>query len=159
MEILINQVKENLEPDLGSAEQEWLLLTALLEGNDQYRYGIFKWVFTEHQGYTRTRAWSGREVFKVNSEEGWSVIDHLILSKNPDDRETAMITIKIFEDPRVPLIIKPLLHDPWPYIQFEAADILKDTYPEEVKSVLHALQHHSEKWVRDAADAMLEDIT
>ena len=158
MEDLIERVRKNLEPDLGSAEQEWELLTDLLKGTTTYRYDIFKWVFIEHQGYTRTRAWAGREVFQANAEEGWKAISHLLSSKDPDDRETALMTIKTFNDPRVPLIIKPLLYDPWPYIQFAAAEILKDIYPEEVKSVMQALQTHEEQWVRDSAEAMLKDM-
>lgn len=158
MSNVIEQFRDRTSSDLGSAEQEWEVLLDLLKKTEKDREEVLLWVFTSYKGYNRTRFWAGQEIVNNNITEGWVILEELVASADPDDRDVALMILKTLNDDRVPLIVKSLLFDTWPYLRFDAAEYLKDIYPAEVKSTLELLLSHSEKWVRDSAQTILGTI-
>lgn len=151
MSDILEEVKKRLLCDFGNPEHEWQALLNLLERAGTHTSAVLRWIFAEYKGYTKTRARAGLEFVKGNPIEGWLILEHLIASDDPDDRDTALTVLVMSGDSRAPQLAKALLKDTWPYLQFDAADFLKEIYPTEVNAALQSLLHHDEEWVRDEA--------
>lgn len=120
---------------------------------------VLKWIFVEHKGYVEPRARAGLKFVQRNPVEGLTVIEQLIGSSDPDDRDAAVTVLERYGQASVFHLAKPLLIDRYPYLRFEAIELLGDIYPEEVKASLRELaEHETEKWVREAAQNQLRKM-
>lgn len=98
---------------------------------------------------------AGAELLKTNQHLAWNILESMIISSDPDDRDTALELLIQSNHPRSHELAKPLLEDQYPYLQFDAADFLQSVYPCEVRSMLKTLMGHDTVWVRQAAQERL----
>jgi hypothetical protein len=87
--------------------------------------------------------------------QGWFILETLINSRNPDDRDTGLTVLGRSGNADKYYLAKPILNDPYPYLQFDAVELLQKIYPEEVKSILWSLATHETVWVRENAQKLL----
>ncbi len=154
MDNIFEAVKEELKRDEGFPET-WQTLSALVDKAGPQIELILKWIFTEYKGYTYTRARAGIRYYTNAPSDAWPVIEQLVLSSDPDDRDTALEVLKMSGDPRALDLAKLLLKDPYPYLQLDAADYLRALYPDEVAVVLRDLLNHKDKRTRETAKNLL----
>lgn len=148
-----------ITPDYGRIEIEWAAVLKVLEQSPTQAAALFEWAFAKYkEGYTDTRVQAGRQVLKDNPQRGWLILEQLIVSDNPDDRDTALTLLAESGDPRAYPLVKPLLQDPWPYLQLDAAGFLKDIYSDEVVIALQNLLDHGSVWVGEAAQLLLQEM-
>ncbi|PKO11976.1 MAG: hypothetical protein CVU39_26650 [Chloroflexi bacterium HGW-Chloroflexi-10] len=137
------------------AEQD--TLEALLEMSGGQRMELLKWVMKDKKnGFLAPRKQAGLEFVKNAPDEGWGILEQLIRSDNPDDRETACEILEEFRDPKSYQLIKMLLDDEYPSLQFDACDFLSDIFSQDVIRTLTGLTQHENKIVREAAEKRLE---
>jgi hypothetical protein len=158
MSDLLEEAKQLLEREPRFGENQWQMLAKLLKKAGDQANDILKWVFTEHAGYTAIRAQAGIEFLRRNPVEGWLFLERLIMSNDPDDRDTALTVLAMSDDPRAPELAKPLLRDNWPYLRLDAAGFLKEVYPAEVATALANLLDHQDEWVRNEARKRLTQM-
>jgi hypothetical protein len=143
--------------DDGLGNREWATLLQVLNEHPDKVADLYAWMLSNHKGYVEPRVRAGQELHKIDPEWLRSALEVLIQSSDPDDRDTAVLLSIEFRDLQVFALAKPLLHDPYPYLQFEAVELLKDVYPNDVLVALRGLLNHEEKWAREEAQKLLTD--
>ncbi len=152
----LEEAKQLLKQEPRLDEDQWQVLEKLLMRAGDQTDSILRWVFADHTGYTEVRVRAGLEFFKRNPAEGWSILEYLVTSDDADNRDTALGVLVASEDPRAPQLARSLLTDPWPYLQFDAANFLEKIYRADVVAALQALLKSSEEeWIRDEAQKRL----
>lgn len=135
------------------ADEELHLLEQYLAQAGAEKLPLVQWVYQEGTGFVDPRAKAGMMFFEEDPETFWNVTERLIHSAKPDDRDTAITTLQDIDDPRKFDLIKPLLDDPYFYIQSEAIEQLKDIFREEVLERLRTLSahanHHYSAWAKE----------
>ena len=86
------------------------------------------------------------------------IIEKLIRSDDPDDRDTASEILQEINTPRSYELMRLLLKDDYPYLQLDACDFLIEKYPVEVEKTLQKLSNHENENVREAANKRLQKI-
>jgi HEAT repeat protein len=158
MNSILEQAQQLLHKDYGSPDATWSVIDRLLEEATDQRQTLMEWIFTQHQGYVDVRVRAGREVLSDNPEQGWHILEQLLGSQDPDDRDTALTLLSESHDRRAEMLVKPMLNDPWPYLVLNAAEFLKNIYPSEVVATLHKLLQHEQEWVRHQAYSLLDEL-
>ncbi len=151
----LKNIESQLQHDLGSPEAEWDVINTLLKQSESEADTILKWVFEQYKGYTDTRARAGFQFLKNNPAEGQRIIERLVSSSDPDDRDTALAVLVALNDINAAQMAKPLLSDPNPYLQLDAAELLWNLFPSEVRACLEKLIEHKVSWVSSAARELL----
>jgi HEAT repeat protein len=152
---ILVEAKELLRRDYGSPDADWQVISKLLDKAPDQRQRLMEWIFAEHQGYVNTRTQAGREILSNDPEQGWRILERLINSEDPDDRDTALTLLAESRDPRAYPLARRILDDPYPYLQFDAIEFLKSIYPVEVAITLRNLSEHKLEWVQDEARGLL----
>jgi hypothetical protein len=141
------------------AGEEQDVLEELLKTSGNNRLALLKWEMKDHvRGFVDARKQAGLEFVKLSSKEGWEILEQLISSDNPDDRDTAGSIFEGLNDSRSYPLMKPLLDDKYPSLQLDACDFLKDEYPKEVKETLNKLLLDEREPVREAAKKRLQEL-
>ncbi len=86
----LRHIITQLQVDPGTPQAEWEILREAIRHTPSASEAILKWAFADHKGYVESRAHAGLEFFQVNPKEGWSILEWLATSNDPDDRETAL---------------------------------------------------------------------
>jgi hypothetical protein len=134
-------------------------LMSLLEDMSEHQTDLLRWEFVEHQiGFVDPRKQAGLIYYSQYPDETWSILEKLIKSKNPDDRDTACEVLMEIGGERANQLIKPLLNDPYPYLQFEACDYLKDIFLTDVVATLQQLLINENDRVRKQAQNKLDAL-
>jgi len=155
METVKQKLSQRFVNDI--AEQD--MLDSLLEKSGIQRMELLKWVMKDKKvGFVAARRRAGLEFVKNSPDEGWEILELLIQSENPDDRETACEILEELNDPRSPNLVKNLLNDEYPSLQFDACDFLSEIFPQEVKVTLQRLTSHKSNIVRAAAEKRLNQM-
>ena len=155
METVKQKLSQRFVNDI--AEQD--MLDSLLEKSGIQRMELLKWVMKDKKvGFVAARRQAGLEFVKNSPDEGWEILELLIQSENPDDRETACEILEELNDPRSPNLVKNLLNDEYPSLQFDACDFLSEIFPQEVKESLQRLTCHKSNIVREAAEKRLNQM-
>ena len=154
----LSQVMQQLQVDPGTPQAEWTILREAIRHTPGASDAILKWVFADHKGYVESRAQAGLEYFQVNPREGWSILERLVNSNEPDDRETALAVAIGLDLERSTQLVKHLLHDAYPYLQLEAAKYLAVAFPVEVRACLYKLLVDQPRWVGEAAKKLLLEM-
>lgn len=149
---------EQLRLDPGSPEAEWKLVEHLLPPSPSEANAILEYIFTQHQGYVDTRIRAGLRVLQHSPEKGWSILEQLVVSGDPDDRETALSVVSTLQDPYAIELATCLLDDPLPYLRLNAAEFLIPFVPDMVKPAVSGLLENQEEWVRQRARRLLIGI-
>ena len=144
-----------LHLDPGSPEAEWEIVNTLLPPMQGEAVSALEWVFFQHQGYIDTRARAGLKLLEQSSERSWSILEQLVVSDKPDDRDTPLAVLSTLRSERAIGLAACLLDDPYPYVRLEAAEFLGPYLPDKVKSVLLDLLEHQEDWVQQKATSLL----
>ena len=144
-------------PDDGLAENELAIVDELLANLPDELDTILEWILTEHKGYVEPRARAGKCFLERNPARGWLVLECLLSSMDPDDRDTAIEVLGRTGDRTKYHLARPLLRDPYRYLQYEAIELLMKEYPEEVRPVLQQLarQATTEREKEDARELLL----
>jgi hypothetical protein len=145
-------LRTNLAPDA-----QWRSIEAFLASAPQSRTEILRWLFSHHKGYVDVRVRAGAELLTSHPHETWRLVEELVKSDDPDDRDTALTMLAQNPATSSYELARPLLSDPWPYLRLEAVDYLKRVYPLEARQALRDFEHHHEEWVRNAVRKALED--
>jgi HEAT repeat protein len=138
--------------------EEMDVLEELLKNSGENRLELLKWVMKDRIGDTFPRVQAGLEFMKLAPEDGWEILVQLISSNDPDDRDTASWIFEELNDPRSYPLMKPLLDEKYPSMQFDACDFLMDIYPKEVEETLKQLAADENKNVREAAQKRLDEL-
>jgi hypothetical protein len=154
----IHKIKSILQDESRSIEIQWQLIENILSKMRNRKTDVLHWIFVEHKGYTDIRAKAGIEYLIIAPEKGWTILESLISSKDPDDRDVAIVVLQNLDDPKAKELAKVILYDVWPYLQFEAIEFLMDTFPIEAKIVLANLCNNEQEWVRKEAYRILQEI-
>jgi hypothetical protein len=149
------QQKMRMVPDNGLPDNELVIVDELLKSPPDEADTILEWIFAEHKGYIEARARAGLKFLEKNPMQGWFILETLINSRNPDDRDTGLTVLGRSGNADKYYLAKPILNDPYPYLQFDAVELLQKIYPEEVKSILWSLATHETVWVRENAQKLL----
>ncbi len=156
MNNFLEEAKQLLKQEPRLDEDQWQMLNKLLMGAGDQTDSVLRWVFADHAGYTEVRVRAGLEFFRRNPAEGWSILEYLVTSDDADNRDTALGVLVASEDPRAPQLARSLLTDPWPYLQFDAADFLEKIYRVDVIATLQVLlKSNEDEWIRDEAQKRL----
>jgi hypothetical protein len=151
--------KMQTAPVNGLPDNELDIIEELLENPPNEVDTILEWIFTEHKGYIEPRARAGLKFLEKNPTQGWLILERLINSSDPDNRDTALTVLGKVSNTDKYYLAKPLLKDPYPYLQFDAVELLLGIYPEEAKSVLWQLANHeTEAWVRENSRKLLLEM-
>jgi len=157
MEDFMEMAKKKLSQQYINDIAEQDAFNSLLEMSCEQRMELLKWVMKDIKGgFVALRKQAGLEFIKNFPDEGWRILENLIRSDDPDDRETACEILEELQDPRSYHLIRELLDDKYPSLQFDACDFLLDTFPQDVKNTLTRLAKHENKIVREAAEERLE---
>lgn len=151
----LEEIVEILRLDPGSPEAEWQIVNTLLPPMQSEAVSVLEWVFFQHHGYIDTRARAGLKLLEQSSERGWSILEQLVVSDNPDDRDTALVVLSTLRSERAIELAACLLDDFYPYVRLEAAEFLGPYLPDKVKSVLLDLQGYQEDWIQQKATNLL----
>ncbi len=145
-------------PDYGLAENEWAAVLKLLQSAPEEKEIVLRWILAEYAGFVETRANAGRELLRINQQLAWRTLESLTLSRDPDDRDTALALLGQSGHPKANELLKPLLEDDYPYIQLDAIDQLQETYPAEARAALLKLAHHDIQAIKEAAAQRLNRL-
>lgn len=130
----------------------------LLQSTGSFRSEFLRWVFEEYVGYTATRKQAGLYYFQQDPEEVLSIAQKLIHSEDPDDRDTASEVLQEIKIPQSYELVRFLLNDKYPYLQFDACEFLQEKYPAEVEETLIKLSKHELSHVREAVNKLLQEF-
>lgn len=160
MNKILEELKQELQAtaDYGLWEREWAIVEKALERTPSFTNQILEWVFAELNGYVDTRVRAGRELCKFNRQRVWSVLELLIKSGDPDDRDTALTLLTELGSEYAYQLAKPILKDRYPYLQFDAVEFLKDKYPSEAIEMLQELAQHENPKTREIAVKYLHSM-
>ena len=53
-----------------------------------------EWIFSAHKGYVEPRARAGQRFLERNPEQGWFILEQLMRSSDPDDRDVAVTVLE-----------------------------------------------------------------
>jgi HEAT repeat protein len=151
---ILEILQAHLPPD-----EQWRRIQAVLPHDAREKTDVLSWLVEKHKGYVDVRIQAGTVLLREQAEPIWSIIERLITSDNPDDRDVALSLLSQLSSERAHQLARPLLHDTWPYLQLEAAGYLKEIYPAETAHALEPLLQHQEAWVRTAAKSTLDGIS
>lgn len=156
-----DELREQLlaTPDDGLGNREWTTLLRVLNQHPDEATDIYTWMLSNHKGYIEPRVRAGQALHKIDPGRLRSALEVLIQSSDPDDRDTAVLLLIEFRDLQIYALAKPLLRDQYPYLQFEAIELLKDVYPNDVLATLRELLTHEGKWAREEAQKLLTNWT
>jgi hypothetical protein len=129
-------------PDDCKPGNEWDIVSELLTNPPDEFDAILEWIFTAHKGYVAPRAIAGLKFIERKPERGWAALGQLIRSDDPDDRDTALQTLENSKNQNQYFLAKPLLQDEYRYLQFEAIDLLREIFPDEVEDALRNPASH-----------------
>ena len=133
-------------------------LEMLLASVGPYRQELLRWELEEGKRFVDPRKQAGLTLFRENPSQVWSILEKLVASSDPDDRDTACETLQEINEPRAYPLVKPLLHDQYPYLQLEACDFLKNIYPDEVTRTLTELLQNPNESIQIAAKELLSKL-
>jgi HEAT repeat protein len=153
----IQAVKELLGSNL-SPDAQWRSVERFLAADLEGKGDILRWLFAHHKGFVEVRARAGADLMRSHRHEVWKLIQDLVKSHDPDDRDTALTLLAQHPSASSFEMARPLLNDPWPYIRLEAVDYLKRVYPFEALQALREFEQHNEEWVRNAVRTALEGL-
>jgi hypothetical protein len=157
MDNFLEIAKKRLGQRFVNEIEEQDTLVELISSSGKYRLELLRWVMKEKKvGFIEIRKLSGLEFVKEAPEEGWKILEELIKSTNPDDRDTANEVLQELNDPKSYNLVKTLLNDEYASLQFDACDFLMKIFPEEVVRTLKGLLLHESERVREAAEKKLE---
>jgi HEAT repeat protein len=143
-------------PDDYLPGNEWDTVDELLANSPDGLDTILEWIFSEHKGYVEPRARAGERFLERNPTRGWLVLERLLSSNDPDDRDTAITVLGRTGDRTRYYLARPLLRDPYGYLQYEAVELLMKDYPEEVRPILQELARQATtEWEKEAAQKLL----
>lgn len=160
----IQYIEQQLLPDFGGGIAEWERLNELLEGHEESRNDVMKWVFEHLKGYVYTRELAGAEVFRENRDEGIDILHRLLVSTDEDDRETAILLLEgrydkgEIRDVDILELLRPLLDDSSIWLQLEVAEALKNISPNDVFVKLKQLETHESSHVVHRAQQLLKEM-
>lgn len=147
-----------LDRDTPNMEQRWNEVKLALSESVPEKNKVLQWIFREYKGFTYYRSRAGVHYVSTYPADGWTILEELINSKDPDDRDTAISVISEMSDSRGDSLALKLLLDDYPYLQFAAVEMLMKTHRQEVLNVLKELTSHKEQWVREKAYKLLLEI-
>jgi len=147
-----------LDRDTPNMEQQWNEVKFALGESEPKKNEILQWIFCEYKGFTYYRSRAGVHYVSTYPDKGWAILEELINSEDPDDRDTAISVISEISDSRGDSLALKLLVDDYPYLQFAAVEVLMKTHRNEVLNVLNKLTTHKEQWVREKAYELLLEI-
>lgn len=159
MKDLEEKLEQLLKPQLTASQQVGRLAVFLTELSPNQQLETTKWILEEYAGYTDVRVWAGLEYIKREKPKGLAILERLIRSHNPDDRDTALSILSSLQDPEIYKLAKPLMMDTWPYIRINAVDLLRNIYPLEAIAALKTIERHQESWVRKAVRDRLNSMS
>jgi hypothetical protein len=143
-------------PHEGLPGNEWEIVDELLANSPDGLDTILEWIFSEHRGYVEPRARAGERFLQRNPTRGWLVLERLLSSSVPDDRDVAITALGRTGERSSYLLARPLLRDAYGYLQFEAVELLMQDYPEEVRPVLQELAREARaEWEKEYAQKLL----
>lgn len=151
----LRYIETRLAYDRGSPSAEWEVVEELLFQFPMEREAIMQWLFEHYRGYVDTRTRAGLEFIKCQPTDGWRTLEHLISSKDSDDRDTALAVLETQNHENAAHMALPLLDDEWPYIELEAAAFIGKFYPNEAYQCLTRLLRHQSVSVREKAQGLL----
>lgn len=154
----LRYIERMLAYDRGSPTAEWKAVEELLQQFPTEREAISRWLFEKFNGYIDTRSRAGLEFVECNPVEGWSILEHLISSTDPDDHDTALSVLELIDNSCAAQMTLPLLKDKWEYIRLEAAVLLRAFYPGETAECLRNLVQHPLPSVSQEATRLLREI-
>lgn len=157
---IFEEYKQKIEtaPVLGVPGNAADMVAELIANPSDKVDAILEWIFSEHKGYVEPRAKAGLRFLERNSEQGWLILEQLMQSSDPDDRDVAITVLERAGDQNNFYLAKPILEDPYPYLQFDAIDLLTNHFPSKVRSVLQSLLAHEQAWVRENAQKRLSKM-
>ena len=150
-----NKLKVNCYRHAGEEQDEFEKILSQAQG---CRYEFLCWVVSEYQGFIDTRKQAGIIFVQEYEDEAQEMLRKLIVSDNPDNRDTASEILQETKPPNASELVRSLLEDPYPYLQFDACEFLKDEFPSEVKTTLLQLAQNKDARVRAAAQQQLLDF-
>jgi hypothetical protein len=130
----------------------------LLKQSGPNRAGFVRWVLEAYKGFIDTRKQAGIYYLHENRDEALLILEKLIHSDDPDDRDTANELLQELNEPFSYELIRILLKDLYPYLQFDACEFLKEKYPEEVRETLKGLLNNNDEQVRRTAENQLKQL-
>lgn len=157
MNTLLEEAQQHLKCDYGFTK-EMELLQSYLQRAGADAPTILQWVYAMSDVYVATRVFAGLELAKTHYTDVWQLAAQLVVSADPDDRDTGMEVLVQLDRTRAYPLVKHLLNDKYLYIQFEAVEVLKEIYPTEVRATLQKLLFHDEERVRQEAQQHLEQM-
>ncbi len=131
-----------MAPDEDQPGNEWDIVSQLLTNPPDEFDAILEWIFTWHKGYVAPRVIAGLKFIERNPAQGWTALEQLIHSDDPDDRDTALQTLEGSKNQNQYFLAKSLLQDEYRYLQVEAIDLLREIFPDEVEDALRSLANH-----------------
>lgn len=144
---------------LREPEDEWRIIGEAIDGDREEREAILRWTLVDFkEGYVLTRARAGVALHRSHPEKVWELLGQLALSPFPDDRDAALTALATLGGPRAAELAKPMLDDPYPYLQLEAAEFLDRFYPAEVRACLEQLQGSDLQWIANQAKELLSTL-
>jgi hypothetical protein len=150
--------KMKTAPDEQYPGNEWDIVYQILDTHPEEFDEILKWIFTKHQGYVHPRVLAGNTYVSRNPHQGFNLIEQLIKSLDPDDRDTGVSVLEETGNIEKYILAKPLLDDKYPYLQFDGIRLLKSIIPKEVKVTLQRLLKHDQEWVIEKAQTELSEM-
>ncbi len=155
---ILEKAKALLQIDRGSSGAEWRIIEALIKEAPDQRQALMECIFEHSMAFTDTRARAGREAFNGDPTKGWLILERLVNSDDPDDRDAAITLLTEIGGPRAQELAKPILNDSYPYLRFEAIDFLEKVYPDKVIVALQGLLNDEGKRVREEAQKRLTEL-
>lgn len=144
--------------DHGSVEAEWQVMKYFLEKDPAHADTLWQYIFNQYRGYVDNRVRAGLTVLRMHPSGIWQMLERLVHSDDPDDRDTALqVLIRIADDNAQQLALS-LIGDIYPYIAFDAIDFIKDSYQPEARVALERLSRHNEHWAVEAAKDRLMQL-
>jgi hypothetical protein len=141
-----------------NASEEQDHFERLLKQSGPNRAGFVRWVLEAYKGFIDTRKQAGIYYLHENRDEALLILEKLIHSDDPDDRDTANELLQELNEPFSYELIRILLKDLYPYLQFDACEFLKEKYPEEVRETLKELLNNNDEQVRRTAENQLKQL-
>ena len=154
----LRYIEARLAYDCGSPTAEWEVVEELFRQFPAERESVTRWLFEQHNGYIDTRTRSGLEFIERNPSEGWSILEQLVSSGDPDDRDTALAVLETLGNDDAARLALPLLGDEWTYIKLEAATFVRRFYLAEATKCLKDLLLNKSPSVREEARKLLAEM-
>ncbi len=151
----LEQVEARLAYDSGSPITDWEIVEELFTEFPLDREMIARWLFEQHNGYVDTRTRAGLEFMRSYPDEGWRILERLLVSTDPDDRDTALAVLEALDSNEAACLALALLDDEFPYIALEAAAFVQRFQPAATADGLTRLLKSESSSVREQARKLL----